>query len=394
MNINIEAGEGPGYQPDLGNNLRDSSAGLSYNPDDEITDMAQWIRCEHIKAEIDRAGVLLIPWWKNKAAAPPELGAAYKIIENWRTSHAMPLLTFRMGLANRARRVDTKAIVAQRLKRFLSVMNKLAREPNMKLSQMQDLGGCRAIASHIKGVERLYELYREMPGRSGEGTLKCYDYIHKPKPDGYRGIHVIGRYEAMAAKNEPWNGQRIEIQLRSQLQHAFATAVETVTTFTREPLKFGAGPAEWRRFFSLIGSEFAIREGTPIVEGMPSDENEIVRELRELTRALNVRQRLQGWTDAMTKLRSRNIKGAKWLLLVLNIQKNTIRVSGYANRVKASNDLAEIEKGSRSGEIDAVLVWVDSISYLRRAYPNYYADTKAFLEELSIALQEKTAMTI
>lgn len=266
-------------------------------------------------------------------------------------------------------------------------MNKLVREPNMKLSQMHDLGGCRAVVSNIEVVERLYERYRKSQTLfNSEGAMKCYDYIREPKPDGYRGIHIVGRYRARVQKNEPWNGQRIEIQLRSQLQHAFATAVETVTTFTRQPLKFGAGPVEWRRFFSLVGSAFAIREGTELVERTPSNEVELVRELRELTRALKVRQRLRVWTRAIKQLRAQSATDAKWLLLVLALPANTISVTGYADRQRASEELAKIEQSSRSAELDAVLVWVGSIKDLRRAYPNYYADTREFIKALNIAI--------
>jgi hypothetical protein len=45
-----------------------------------------------------------------------------------------------MTLLNRARQVDEKALVAQRLKRFPSIYKKLGDNPNMKLSQMQDIG--------------------------------------------------------------------------------------------------------------------------------------------------------------------------------------------------------------------------------------------------------------
>ncbi len=350
--------------------------------------MAQWVHREFSKGAIDRAGELLLPWWKLEVEDVEDLGLMYRTVENWRTSHAMPLLTFRMGLWNRARRVEPKAIVAQRLKRFSSVMNKLVREPHMKLSQMQDLGGCRAIVSNMEALEKLYALYRGDPDLfASEGVLKCYDYVRNPKSDGYRGIHIVGRYKARGEKNEPWNGQRIEIQLRSQLQHAFATAVETVTTFTKEPLKFGAGPDEWRRFFLLMGSAFAIRENTPLIEGTPIDEGEMTSELRELTQTLNVRQRLRGWTNAIKQLRSRNTQNAKWLLLVLNISANTVRVTGYSDRKKASEALALLEKPPRPTDLDAVLVWVGSIRNLRRAYPNYYADTRAFLEALNIALR-------
>jgi hypothetical protein len=349
--------------------------------------MADWIKRENTKGAIDRAGKLLIPWWTNQAPAPEALGNSYVIIQNWRSSHAMPLLTFRMGLEQRARRIELEPIVAQRLKRFSSVMNKLSREPVMKLSQMQDLGGCRAIVSNVQDVRLLFDLYRgDQSLFESEDSLNCDDYIGNPKPDGYRGIHVIGRYKARFSKNDPWNGHRIEIQLRSKLQHAFATAVETVTTFTRSPLKFGAGPMEWRRFFSLMGTVFAIREGTEIVPGTPSNEEELIRELRELTKSLKVRQRLRAWTNAVKQLPKRNTKNAEWLLLVLNVSENTIKVTGYSDRLLASQAVAKIEQTPNS-ELDAVLVWVGSVKNLKRAYPNYYADTTAFLEALTIALK-------
>jgi Region found in RelA / SpoT proteins len=352
-------------------------------------DMAEWVKRDFGKGEIDRVGELLVPWWKGLAPEPAILGEAYGIIQNWRTSHAMPLLTFRIGLAQRAKRVEPKAVIAQRLKRFSSVMKKLAREPNMKLSQMQDLGGCRAIMSNIEAVEKLYGLYREQDADlfQSEGGLKCYDYIRNPKSDGYRGIHVVGRYNARVQKNEPWNGHRIEIQLRSQLQHAFATAVETVTTFTRTPLKFGSGPQEWRRFFSLMGSALAIREGTALVSGTPTNQADLIKELRELTRKLKVRSRLRGWTSALKAMPKRNIIDASWLLLVLDVSGNTIRVTGYSDRKEASEAVAAIETSPQADQLDAVLVWVNSARGLRRAYPNYYADTTAFLEALSTALR-------
>ncbi len=96
--------------------------------------MAKWAKRDYSKGAIDKAGELLVPWWNNEVPDLEELGFNYRIVENWRTSHAMPLLTFRMGLSQRGKRIEAAAIVAQRLKRFSSVMNKLSREPHMKLS--------------------------------------------------------------------------------------------------------------------------------------------------------------------------------------------------------------------------------------------------------------------
>jgi len=342
--------------------------------------MAEWVKREYSKGEIDRVGSLFLSREMNH----DEIPRAYEVIQNWRSSHALPLLTFRMGLSKRARRIEPDAIIAQRLKRFSSIMNKLLREPTMKLSQMQDLGGCRAILSSVYQVKRLASLYRN-PVLDSESSLKCYDYIDNPKADGYRGFHIVGRYKPHIEKNEPWNGHRIEIQLRSELQHAFATAVETATTFTRSTLKFGGGAPKWRRFFSLMGSAIAIREGTPSVPGTPFRVDDLVGELRELTKELKVRQRLRGWTDAVRTLPKRNIKNARWLLLVLDVTGKTINVTGFVNRKKASDELAKIETNSES-KVDAVLVWVNSINQLKSAYPNYYADTAAFLDALEFSL--------
>jgi len=269
-------------------------------------------------------------------------------------------------------------------------MEKLAREPNMKLSQMQDLGGCRAIVSNVNAVNKLFEMYRGGdPLFEFLGPLKCYDYIRNPKSDGYRGVHVVVRYAARVATREPWNGHRIEIQLRSRLQHAFATTVETVTTFTRTPLKFGAGPVEWRRFFSLMGSALALREGTELVPGTPQTESELIGELRDATKALKVRQRLRGWTNALRTLPRKGIQQRfRWLLLVLDTTQNTINVTGYKNRAEAEEKVAEIEQSKRE-DLDAVIVWVRSISELRTAYPNYYADTREFLNALNVATRAK-----
>jgi hypothetical protein len=128
--------------------------------------MSEWVKPQYSKGAIDRAAEALVEWWDD----PPEeldeetdalLRRHFQILENWRVSHRMPLLTFRIGLAQRSRRIASKVIVAQRLKRITAVMNKLSREGNMRLSRMHDLGGCRAIVSTIPEVYALLDSYRQ-----------------------------------------------------------------------------------------------------------------------------------------------------------------------------------------------------------------------------------------
>lgn len=133
-----------------------------------------------------------------------------------------------------------------------------------------------------------------------------------------------------------------------------------------------------------MGSALATREGTPLVEGMPTDQRLLAKELRELTKELRVRQRLRGWTDALRTLPTRNIKGFKWLLLVLDLEANTIKVTGFADRQMASQAVAKLEQLK---SVDAVLVWVKSVKYLKVAYPNYYADTRGFIDAVNVAVR-------
>ena len=351
--------------------------------------MSDWLCREHSKGDIDRAGSALIPWWTGEAKWNADTGSdAFRTVENWLMCHAYPLNAFQVTLRRRARKMERDALIAQRLKRFVSVMNKLAREPNMKLSQMQDLGGCRAIMSDVQAVDRLVEVYKgETDLFSDASAPKTYDYIRSPKKDGYRGIHLVGRFEARTEAGEKWNGQRIEIQIRSRLQHAFATAVETVTTFTRTPLKSGGGPERWRRFFSLMGSALALHEGTQLVENTPDDATELARELKYAARSLRVRRTLQTWARALKTIPRRHIKDAKWLLMVLDLRVNKISVIGYQDRAEAAEALARIERRRSGSRIDAVLVWVPDARHLRAAYPNYYADTTQFLNALDAVLE-------
>lgn len=359
-------------------------------------EMAEWVKRGYNNGDIDRAGKFLAGWWLSdsnyESASDLEkqmVGASWKIADNWRACHAYPLNAFQVNLRQRARRVAHEPLIAQRLKRMSSVMDKLVRQPKMPLSTMQDLGGCRAILPDTVAIQDLVGLYLGTDPQLSmfDSKFRLYDYIDKPKPDGYRGVHLVSRFYARREGRQEWDGQRIEIQLRTRLQHAFATAVETVTTFTREPLKFGGGPDDWRRFFALMGSAIASREGKPLIPGTPFDERELALELKDAAKALRVTKKLTTWASALRAIPRRHIKGAKWLLLVLDVNANTISVVGFADRAKANLAVSRIEQRRAGPKLDAVLVWVNSARHLRQAYPNYYADTKEFLKALSEALK-------
>ncbi len=310
---------------------------------------------------------------------------ALDIINNWRSSHSRPLYTFRFGVRRHAERVDPNALVAQRIKRLSSIRLKLQLSPNMKLSQMQDIGGCRAVAEDVNKVNAIVENYRSSEIK--HKLLRTDDYIQQPKASGYRSVHLI--YKFFSDRKATHNGLRIELQFRSQLQHAWATAVETVGTFTRQALKSSQGETDWLRFFALMGTALADRENCPPVPGTPTSMVELRSELRDYALRLDVAQKLQAFGSALQTVEGMNIgKDANYYLLELDPTAMKINVLGYRRTEleRATRDYLDAEK-SLTGSSDAVLVSVESMASLRRAYPNYFLDTNRFVEAVNLALE-------
>jgi ppGpp synthetase/RelA/SpoT-type nucleotidyltranferase len=355
-----------------------------------------WVKPQVNRGRVDAAGDTLI----REPTPGGEYAEALSRINNWRSSHAYPLQALKMTLLHRAKKIDDEALVAQRLKRLSSISLKLRRNPNMKLSQMQDIGGCRAVMKNIDDVESLAAVYfadqnRGRPDRSEFG--KPYNYVETPKADGYRGIHFVYKYRSLSKEYQAFNGLRIEIQIRSRLQHAWATAVETVSTFTGQALKSNIGEKDWKRFFALMGSALAMRERRPLVPGTPSNKVELIDELRASAKRLGIEKKLATWSSAIVIAeteRRRSMVDARAFLLVLNSEAKTIEVTAFKKDElrQASEDYLLVETATADKpEVQAVLVSVDSIAALRSAYPNYYLDTRAFIDALRLAIGRPNA---
>ena len=166
-----------------------------------------------------------------------------------------------INLRDKSAELDKNSIVVQRLKRSPSIIAKLRRYPNMKLSTMQDIGGCRSVVATAKRVERLTDSLTT--SRTSHILQKVNDYVACPKESGYRGVHLVYRYNA---SKTDYRGHLVELQLRSRVQHAWATAVEIVDNFTDQALKASIGDEDWLQFFKMAGAELAKLEKRPIGE--------------------------------------------------------------------------------------------------------------------------------
>jgi hypothetical protein len=352
-----------------------------------------WAAPQFDKAEVNRAGRCLIA--TDGATSLMERDRMLEVINNWRSSHSFPLQCLKMGLLRRAKAVDPKAIIAQRLKRLPSIDAKLRLRPWMNLTQMQDIGGARAIVRSVTAAEKLIEKFRTGNAKNpkrGHQFHKHNDYIQHPKDDGYRSYHLIYRYRSVDRKHRGYNDLKIEIQIRSRLQHAWATAVETVQTFTGQALKSSGGEKDWRRFFALMGTAIALREKRPPVPNTPTNKYQLVEELKELNERLKVETVLHAWRVSIRELPMKVGLDTSAILLYLDPEKRALEFTPFTleQLPKAHESYLTLEKKiaemTTSGA-QAVLVWVNSLQSLRRAYPNYYLDTTVFVEALGYALR-------
>ena len=83
-------------------------------------------------------------------------------------------------------------------------------------------------------VQRVADRFRRNSRLRNQQEDKTKDYVDKPRPSGYRAIHIYTRYD----------GRRIEVQLRTPGQDLWATFVEAVTDSSGIDFKNGEGPDE------------------------------------------------------------------------------------------------------------------------------------------------------
>lgn len=181
------------------------------------------------------------------------------LLEQWRASHLYVINTFQSRLRDRRRRHKDDVSIAQRLKRRPTIVDKLQREPGMALSRMHDIAGLRLIFDDVSDLQAFRAgFHNSRAEHELIGGDDRYDYLTHPKRTGYRGIHDVYRYKVGSAAGQAWNGLRLEIQYRTVVQHAWATAVEISDIVNATRLKFGGAAADLERVF-LLTSELLAR---------------------------------------------------------------------------------------------------------------------------------------
>ena len=230
------------------------------------------------------------------------------------------------------------------------------------------------------------------------------NYILEPKEDGYRCLHMVGKFD-----NEFKEERKIEFQIRTKLQHSWATTLEIVDIFTGQNLKSNDGLYDYKKFFKDVSDQFQIIEN---LEGfLENDKARLTREyLTKIIQnqmlvkqcvdiknfvdrgigTITLEKELKAYCESLNDLNK--VLGAKsykdgFVLIRLNVQTGKIEDEFFksAEQTLASQRYSQYEKLlSKDEKWIVALLSTNAIGGLKEAYPNYFADSEIFLSYIGL----------
>ena len=307
------------------------------------------------------------------------------VIEEWRAAHRKVLNTFQEILRRRTR--YSEAVVAQRHKRRNTIFGKLARFQKMQLSRMDDVAGCRVIFPTIEEMHKFRQkLHSARFKHTKKNEIDKYDYIKNPKKTGYRGIHDVYSYNVKSESGRHLKGLLVEIQFRTNIQHAWATAVEVIGFITESQPKFQEGDKRYEYAIALA-SEILARCYEELNGPFPDiSDSTLVQRFLDADSELSLMKTLKGLNEA-----DASISEKKNTILIFSEDGN-LEIKSYKGATEALRALFEIEK--EQPQSDVVLVKADTSEEVRFAFKNYFSDAKEFIKLLENGCQILSKRTV
>lgn len=327
-----------------------------------------------------------------------------EILTYWRESHLTPLNEAEKILNQYVSKIDKHAFIAKRIKRLNSIKKKLKRFSRMELKNMQDIGGIRVVLSNLNQV---YTLQNKLLNQhkshfyNDDRAINIDDYIKKPKDDGYRCLHMVGKF-----KNDVNKERKIELQIRTRLQHSWATTLEIIDIFTSQDLKSNQGLATYHKFLQQVSEQFAILEQLDNfdINNIEQSYNKysetvlknmgMLNQCKEISLFFNQKfgfktfgETLEEYSTVLNNIQINNNNKNGYLLVRLNIKQNQIDTEFFEINKKddALNQYSLYEQTlSQNKNWIIALISTNAVGGLKEAYPNYFADCKLFIQVIQM----------
>lgn len=284
------------------------------------------------------------------------------LLQEYRKSYTEPLsLTFNK-LVQIKNTVARDGIIAFRLKRIRTIINKVLRKPKMQLNRMGDIAGIRLILNNDEQVQRALKLIETEFEISG----KVRDYIKEPKKIGYRGLHIY-------VKDAKY-GKRIEVQLRTREDHNWSTLVEITDLLYNSRLKeLGYDDnAELGEFHSLIS-----RKGE-LTEEQANHLYNVLKKYNFIDKLSKTFRR----NNAEVKKQWHTVGSRSKYFLIESSTEYIPKLTGFTNYDKAEEAYFKSYKNDSEALIVLTAIQKPSFEQISVAYANYILSYHTFIKDI------------
>lgn len=273
--------------------------------------------------------------------------------------------------------VNKKSIVTYRIKRIESIIGKLKRMPDTELDRLIDIAGCRCILSTNEQVYRLLKKLRDNPKIY---IKKEIDYIESPQPEGYKSIHL---YISLL----DGDGKLVEVQLRNQEQHNWATLVEITDFVFETKLKEYKEPddlLEFHRLLSISEPDLTPREKKKIFDTIK--ERNYINRINEVF--------VRNYIDVRKQWVQLQYNSKNNFYLIEAKRNESTQIDSYNSFVEAEN--AYFERFQQNSNSNIVLTNIPHATYeqISIAYSNYMLSTHAFSDDCLNRYQRQIKETL
>lgn len=320
------------------------------------------------KMQVGRAGKALV----SLLSSSEEQASALTVVNYWREIHAEALRRALEDVEHLSE-VDSSVLVAGRIKKLATIVDKLKRPRTPSdLQTMYDIAGCRLVVPDMAALDRVCNELASVSAFDAPKTSR-HDYIACPRPSGYRGRHVILRYGDLECGHTLF----VEVQVRTVLQHAWATAVEMHDVAVKSRLKFNEVDNPAGRFFKKAALLIAHLEEQGEIDA------KAIRDVSggrpELPRALATVETLKAAYNAVYFLPGDSSEGDDdYYLVDFHVDEQTLELTRLASMAALARYFEE-EGSDRDGSRDLVLTRGASKERLAKLYPNYFGDISEFV---------------
>jgi ppGpp synthetase/RelA/SpoT-type nucleotidyltranferase len=287
-------------------------------------------------------------------------------LQEYRTSHKETLSQVFNVLCSLVKQISGDVIVTYRIKRIESIISKVKRYPGMKLSRMADIGGCRCI---LKSDRQVYQLKLLIEKALTVKTVK--DYIKQPQEEGYKSLHLF--------VSVPNDDKVIEVQIRNQQDHNWATLVEITDLLFDAKLKEFGENKHLLRFHLLLSrvKQLSINEKKELAAII--EEYNYLDKLSEVF-ARNYLQVRRQWMAIETK------SNHKFFLIEAK-KEDAPKISSFAKFNEAEDAYFSLYKTSNNANVVLTHLPTPNYSKISIAYSNYILTVHSFLDEFDEILE-------